>query len=411
VEIHIVGAQVMPVFSYTTIGPDGSESTEIIESSSLQAAAGELRGRRIMVTGLQEVGARGLGAGGRLLLGRVSVGDRILFFRQLSVLIRAGLTVVEGLQILEEQATRRKLRRIISSVRGDVERGASLADALGRFSRTFGAVVVSMIEAGEVSGVLDQVLERIADTLEAHAEFRSQVLSGLMYPILVCCVAVLALVFLSVWVIPKIEPFIEARAGRPPWNTRLLFGISRWLTSYLILIAVGIAGIVAALCGLYHTPAGRLLMDRIKVRLPVIGPIFLASSIVQFSRNLASLLGSGVPLLSAIETARDTIGNEAIARVADDMHDRVIRGDSLSEPVRESPIMPPMVSGMMAVGEETGGLDQSLEMVGDVYERLLRTRVRRMNIMLEPALLIVLVCLVAFVGWCLLSGILSTYEL
>jgi len=400
----------MPLYSYTSIGPNGVEEGEVVEAASVQAATALLRSRHIIVTSLNEVRAQGEPAAAPVFLARISTTDRILFFREFSVLIKAGLTVVDALDILERQATSRILRRILATVRSDVEQGASLAGAMSRYSKVFGSVVVSMVEAGEVGGVLDSVLERIADMLESRADFRTQVMSGLSYPIIVSVVMVAVLLTLAIWIVPKVEPFIIARTGgKMPWNTKLLFDVSRWLADYLVYVAIAAVLAVFGTIAYYSTSHGRWLLDLLRLKLPVIGPVFLASSIVQFSRNLASLLASGVPLLVSIETTRNTIGNEAIARVADQMHDRVIRGDSLSGPIRDSSLMPPMVSGMVAVGEETGGLDRSLDMVGDIYEKLLATRVRRMNMLMEPTLLIILVGLVALVGWCLLSGIFSTY--
>jgi len=403
----------MALFSYTAIGANGMEESDVLEAASLQAAAEELRSRRIMVTSLHEVESQAeKGATSIVLfLSRISATDRILFFREFAALVRAGLTVVEALSILERQSTTGKLRYILASMRSDVEQGASLAAAMGRYSRTFGTVVVSMIEAGEVGGMLDSVLERIADMLESQAEFRTQVVSTLSYPIIVSVVMVAVLLTLAVWIVPQIEPYITAQTGGAmPWNTKVLFRVSRWLAGHLPYVGIAVAGVAAGMVVFYNTSRGRWLLDRIRLQLPVVGSVFLASSMVHFSRNLGSLLASGVPLLVAIETTRNTIGNEAVARVADQLHDRVIRGDSLSGPLKDSPIMPPMVSGMVAVGEETGSLDRSLQMVGDIYEKLLATRVQRMNMLMEPTLLFILVGLVALVGWCLLSGILSLYK-
>jgi len=403
----------MALFSYTAIGANGMEESDVLEAASLQAAAEELRSRRIMVTSLHEVESQAeKGATSIVLfLSRISATDRILFFREFAALVRAGLTVVEALSILERQSTTGKLRYLLASMRRDVEQGASLAAAMGRYSRTFGTVVVSMIEAGEVGGMLDSVLERIADMLESQAEFRTQVVSTLSYPIIVSVVMVAVLLTLAVWIVPQIEPYITAQTGGAmPWNTKVLFRVSRWLAGHLPYVGIAVAGVAAGMVVFYNTSRGRWLLDRIRLQLPVVGSVFLASSMVHFSRNLGSLLASGVPLLVAIETTRNTIGNEAVARVADQLHDRVIRGDSLSGPLKDSPIMPPMVSGMVAVGEETGSLDRSLQMVGDIYEKLLATRVQRMNMLMEPTLLFILVGLVALVGWCLLSGILSLYK-
>jgi len=401
----------MPLYTYKWLTSDGTENTEVFEAASLDAAAEQLRARRVMVLSISEVVPERPGGGRMAAFGYVGSGDIVVLFRQLAVLIKAGVTVVGALQVLEEQCAKRRLRSILGTVRLDVETGRSFADALRRYPGVFSSVVVGMIEAGEVGGILDVVLERIATMLEKRAAFRSRLFTSLTYPAILFIAGGGALVFLATKVIPNLEPFIRARTGKLEWNTELLFNGSRWLSTHLghlLVVSLALAGVILIFS---RSNVGRLQVDRLRLSLPVIGSIFLYSSMVQFSRNLASLVSSGVPLLLALRTVRGTIGNEAVARVVDEMHDRVIEGHSLSEPLRKSRLFPPMVAGMVAVGEETGGIDHSLELVSDIFEQLLDTRIKRVNVMIEPLMTIVAAVVVGFVGWSLLGGILSTYKL
>jgi len=401
----------MPLYTYKWLTSDGAENTEVFEAASLDAAAEQLRARRVMVLSINEVVPERPGGGRMAAFGYVGSGEIVVLFRQLAVLIKAGVTVVGALQVLEEQCAKRRLRSILGTVRLDVETGRSFADALRRYPGVFSSVVVGMIEAGEVGGILDVVLERIATMLEKRAAFRSRLFTSLTYPAILFIAGGGALVFLATKVIPNLEPFIRARTGKLEWNTELLFNGSRWLSTHLghlLVVSLALAGVILIFS---RSNVGRLQVDRLRLSLPVIGSIFLYSSMVQFSRNLASLVSSGVPLLLALRTVRGTIGNEAVARVVDEMHDRVIEGHSLSEPLRKSRLFPPMVAGMVAVGEETGGIDHSLELVSDIFEQLLDTRIKRVNVMIEPLMTIVAVVIVGFVGWSLLGGILSTYKL
>ena len=401
----------MPLYTCKWLTSDGTENTEVFEAASLDAAAEQLRARRVMVLSISEVVPERPGGGRMAAFGYVGSGDIVVLFRQLAVLIKAGVTVVGALQVLEEQCAKRRLRSILGTVRMDVETGRSFADALRRYPGVFSSVVVGMIEAGEVGGILDVVLERIATMLEKRAAFRSRLFTSLTYPAILFFAGGGALIFLATKVIPNLEPFIRARTGKLEWNTELLFNGSRWLSTHLghlLVVSLALAGVILIFS---RSNVGRLQVDRLRLSLPVIGSIFLYSSMVQFSRNLASLVSSGVPLLLALRTVRGTIGNEAVARVVDEMHDRVIEGHSLSEPLRKSRLFPPMVAGMVAVGEETGGIDHSLELVSDIFEQLLDTRIKRVNVMIEPLMTIVAVVIVGFVGWSLLGGILSTYKL
>ena len=401
----------MPFYTYNWLKPDGSEGVDTIEAASLTAAAAQLRSRHIMVTNISDTGPVGGALRAALpSIGWVGTNDVVLLFTQLAALIKAGVTLVAALQVLEDQAKSGRLRYILMTIRSEVEQGNTFAAALRRFPRVFSPVVVSMIEAGEVGGILDIVLERVATMLENRATFRAQLLTSMIYPLLVLGVAVLAVIMVIFLVIPRLEVFIKTLGGRFASSTMALLAVKDFVHDYGAFIACGLAVIAIILYSVNKTSGGRYAIDRAKMHLPVIGPLFLYSSIIQFSRNLASLLNSGVPMLVALETIRETIGNEAFARLIDVLHDRVNQGDSLSKPLAASGIAPPMLSGMVAVGEETGGLDRSLDLVADIYEKLLQKRMHRLNVIIEPVLTVMVFSIVFFIGMSMLSAVWSVYS-
>ena len=406
----------MSRFFYITIDNSGKEASGTVEASDINAAAGNLRSQGRVITSLKEIGVIAKESGETFLtspldcLSFIRSSDIVILFRQLSVLITAGVTLANSLQILQRQTKKRKLKRLLTKVLGDIEQGSTFAGALKKHPRIFSSFITSMVESGEVGGTLDIILERIADYLEERAAFRAQIITGFIYPAIVIVMSIIVVSFLIGFVIPKFMPFIRARGGRLPWNTQFLLDSTHWLRSYWRYLIGGVAGIALGIYFLSRFEAAKYWIDRIKMKLPIIGPIFIYSVVVQFSRNLSSLLSSGVSMLESLRTVRNTLGNYAAMQVMDIMEKRVTRGENLSAPVRDAPyIFPPMVAEMLAVGEETGGLDNALNLTARIHEKLLQTYVKRMNSLIEPALILVLGGLVGFVAWSLIAGILTVY--
>ena len=406
----------MARFFYTTINNNGKEVSGTVEAADINTAAANLRGQGRVITSLKEINDA---SKENKELSRTSSfdcfsfiwsSDIVIMFRQLSVLITAGVTLVSSLQILQRQTRKRKLKWLLSQVLHNIEEGSTFADALKKHPGVFSFFITNMIESGEVGGTLDIILERIADHLEERAAFRAQIITSFIYPAIVIVMSIIVVSFLVGFVIPKFMPFIKARGGKLPWNTQFLLDSTRWLKSYWKYIVGGAGAGFFGLFFLSRIKAVKCWIDRIKMRLPIVGPVFLYSVVVQFSRNLASLLSSGVSMLESLRTVRNTLGNYAAMRVMDIMERRVTRGESLSAPVRDAVhVFPPMVAEMIAVGEETGGLDEALNLTAQIHEKLLETYVKRMNSLLEPVLILTLGGIVAFVAWSLIAGILTMY--
>jgi len=406
----------MPRFFYTTIDNSGKEVKGTAEAPDITVVAANLRGQGKIITSLKEIGdaakesEESFFAAPLDYLSLICFSDIVIMFRQLSVLITAGVTLVNSLQILQRQIKKRKIKRLLAQILHDIEEGSTFADALKKHPRIFSSFITSMIESGEVGGMLDAILERIANYLEERAAFRTQIITSFIYPTIVIGMSIVVISFLVGFVIPKFMPFIRIRGGKLPWNTQILLDSTHWLRSYWKLIIGGVGAVSLGIYFLSRIEAAKYWIDRIKMRLPIIGPIFVYSVVVQFSRNLASLLTSGVSMLESLRTVRNTLGNEAAAQLMDAMERRVTRGETLSKFARDASfIFPPMVAEMIAVGEETGGLDNTLNLVAQIHERLLQTYIKRMNSLIEPVLILTLGAIVAFVAWGLIAGVLTMY--
>ncbi len=406
----------MPKFFYITMDNSGKEDSGTIDASNINTAAANLRNRKKIIITLKEIGEIGeknkwpFFASPFDYLSFIYNSDIVIMFRQLSALVASGVTLTNSLQILRRQIKKRKLKRLLAHVLSDLEEGSSFANALKKHPGVFSSFIISMIESGEFGGTLDAVLERIADHLEAKAAFRTQLITGFIYPAIVILMSIIVVSFLVGFVIPKFMPFIRARGGKLPWNTQFLLDGTRWLRSYWKHLVTGVGTGVLGIYFLSRIETVRYWMDRFKIKLPVVGSIFTYSVVIRFSRNLASLLGNGVSMLESLQIVRGILGNYAAMRVIDTVEKRVTSGESLSAPIRDASfIFPPMVAEMIAVGEETGSMDNALNLVAEIHEKLLQTYIKRMNILIEPALILSLGGIVGFVAWSLIAGILSMY--
>ena len=407
----------MPQFHYTTIDRAGNEVEETIEADNEAAAAFALRAQRKFVTALKEAEPvtekRTYNLSFLDYLSFISASDIALFFRQLSSLITSGVSLVNGLYALEEQEKKSRMRKLIGKVRLDIQAGSSFTDALRKYPAHFDPLVVGMVEAGEASGMLNVILERIATSLEERAAFRNQIITGAIYPTIVIVAVVLVVSFLVGFVIPKIIPILKLRGTKLPWNTQLLVDLSSWFRVYWKHLFAGIGVLVSIAYLAYRSNSVlRYWVDRLKIKLLLIGPVLRYSIIVQFTRNLSTLIESGVSVVESLRIIRNIIGNRVAKRVIGTMEEHILRGERLSTPIKgASYIFPPIIATMVAVGEETGRMDSSLAIAADIHEKMLQTYVNRLSALIEPVLIVVLGSIVGFVAWSLISGVLTMYHL
>ena len=322
--------------------------------------------------------------------GKPKLKDIAVFSRQFAVMIDSGLSLLRALYILEDQTENEVLAKILGEVRQDVEKGTSLSQALGRHPKTFNRLYVSMVRSGETGGNLDQVLVQLADTIEKQVELRQKVKSAMTYPVAVLCLVVLILIAMLIFIVPTFKGLYDDLGGTLPLPTRILLLISSLMVKLLPIFILTMAGSIWAFKRWIESEKGRAIWDSFKLRVPVFGKLVRLIALTRFSKTLAALLRSGVPILESLEITSDTVGNTVVARAVKDVQEGVKQGEPIAKRLENHDVFPPMVVQMLAVGEETGAVDTMLEKVGDFYEREVEATVDALTSLLEPLLIVVL---------------------
>ncbi len=402
----------MPAYICTTLNEEGRRLREIVSAPDKDTAAERLRVRGLSVIEIREneTGlAAAWGSGGLMArLGVVRTRDLVLFFRMFSSLIESNVTISEAMEILYEQAENRKLKRVLGDIKGRIEGGTPLSDAMATHPRVFSETITNMIRAGELGGILDTVLVRISDYLESRAALRSKMIISMIYPSVVVVVATVVVVFLVTFVIPKFAVLLGGR--KLPANTQFLLDVAAFLTGNAVTIMVALCATILTLVLIMVIPETRVHVDRHKIRIPIIGPVFRYGVIVQFSKTFAALLESGITLVEALRATGDTITNLAVKGMIGKMNDQVLAGEPLSTAFEGSRFFTPMVGAMVKIGEHSGLMDQAMMTVGDLHEKLLQDKIARMSAMIEPVLIIILGGIVGYVAWGLVAGMLALYS-
>ncbi|HEC99269.1 MAG TPA: type II secretion system F family protein [Proteobacteria bacterium] len=403
----------MPIYKYTAIDADGKKVKATVAAADKAGAASQVTAKGHSLIEINEsfegkVEGFEAGAGDFLtMISRVRTKDVVLFFRMLSSLISSNVTITEALDILHGQTENRKLKKILSEVKAKIEGGIPLSDAFVGYPKVFPEMVVNMVRAGELGGILDVVLERISDYLESKAALRSKMILSFIYPSVVLVVTVGVVIFLVVFVIPRFASLLGG--GKLPWNTQFLLDTADFLTAHAIPIIMTVVGFIATIITLMVVPESRFYVDRYRVLIPVIGPVFRYGVIVQFAKTFSALLESGIPLIEALRATSGTISNLAVKKVIEGMISKVLAGEPLSAAVIGEGTFTPMVGAMAKIGEHSGLLDKAMVTVADLHEKGLANKIARMRAMIEPVLIIVLGSIVGFVAWGLIAGMLSMY--
>jgi type IV pilus assembly protein PilC len=374
-------------FTYTAINATGGELTGEIHARDAAAAHDALRVRGLLALDLKErtAGAEGL----RGAVKKVKQRSLQVFSRQFATMIQSGLNVVAALAILEEQTEDRNLAEVIADVRGDVEGGLLLSEAMGRHPKVFSNLYISMVEAGEAAGILDLVLERVATQIEKEMKIRRRVKSALVYPITVLAFAFVVLTALLMFLVPVFTKIFEDLGGELPMLTQIVVTASDAVRGYWYIIFPLIGLAIWGFLWWKRTHTGRQLWDRFRVRVPFgIGRVVLKVGMARFTRTLASLVGAGVDIIRALEITGQTAGNTLIEHAVVDVRERVQQGASIAQPLAEHPVFPPMVSHMVRVGEETGELEKMLGKIADFYEDEVDSSIATLTSIIEPLMMI-----------------------
>ncbi len=383
----------MPTFLWEGKTAQGKAMKGELEAPSLEAVFALLRDRRIRPapsrirekgTGLEkELTIPGFGE-------KVKPKEVSLFTRQFATMIDAGLPIVQCLNILTEQSESKLLRRTIRTIQQDVEGGSTLADALAKHPKIFDDLYVNMVQAGEAGGVLNTILNRVALFIEKAAKLKRKVKGALIYPTTIIAVAVIVVAILLIFVIPVFSELYGSMGKALPAPTQITINISNWFVANWYYMLFGLVGIIVAIRTYYQTEQGRMNIDRIMLRLPVVGDLLRKVAVARFSQNMAILLSSGVPILDGLAITAKTAGNKVVERAIMDARVSISQGKTVAEPLRESKIFPPMVCQMVAVGENTGGLDGMLRKVAELYEEEVDDAVANLTALMEPMIMVVL---------------------
>jgi general secretion pathway protein F len=405
----------MPVFEYKALTAAGKAVQGLKEAESPKTLRAALKRDGVFLTEVlgeqqqaqqqRDVSVR------RWVVARVGAEDLAVMTRQFAVLVHAGIPLVESLAALVEQVEHERLKRVISEVRQRVNEGASLADAMAGHPRVFNGLYVNMIRAGESSGALDVVLVRLADFTESQARLRSKIVATMIYPVAMLVIGTLVLGALFTVVIPKITKIFEDTKAVLPWTTKALIAFStfmaNWWWAVLLLQGLGVWGFFRWKA----TTAGRARWDRFKLTVPVFGRLIRTIAIGRFSRTLATLLKSGVPLLSAMDIVKNVVGNVRLAEVIEQARVSIQEGESIAAPLKRSGEFPPLVHHMVAVGERSGSLEEMLGNVADAYEDQVETTVAALTSLLEPFMIVAMGVVVAFIVFSILMPILQINSL
>jgi type IV pilus assembly protein PilC len=424
----------MARFTYIALDSRGQESTGIVEATTTNEAIGQLRQAGFFPTNVYEEGKGGRVDGkaakraakvtreakprekgkGIVLFRRKKVKPKVLmiFTRQLATLIDSGLPLLRGLTVLSKQERDSVLKSTIEKLADSVQSGSTFSESLAQFPFIFNDLYVNMVKAGEVGGVLELVLTRLAEFQEKAAKIKNKVVAAMVYPIIVMIMACLIMAFLLVFIVPKFEAIFHDMLGdRPlPGITVFVINISRFVQAHW-LVLVGI--IFAAIAGYKfanRTKPGRSAIDGAKLRFPLFGDVIRKTAISRFSRTLGTLVTSGVPILQALNITRETAGNNVIARAISQVHESVKEGESIVQPLEASGAFPPMVVSMIDVGEETGQLPEMLLKIADVYDDEVDTSVAAMTAALEPIMIVFLALVVGTIVVALFLPLISIIQ-
>jgi type II secretory pathway component PulF len=390
----------MAIFSYKARDDKGSLVAGTMDADSQRAVSAHLDSMGLFPVAVSEKKGMGLLSLEEFLtkLDTVKLDDIIFFTRQLRTVIRAGVPLISGLKALEEQTNNRKLKKAIKKVWQDLDRGESFSGALSGHGDVFSDLYVSMVKAGELGGVLDEVLERLAQLLEFQMKTKEMFKSAMRYPTMVVGAIVIAFGVLVTFVIPKFALLFKGSTMKLPLPTRILLGINEYAQAYGAYILGGIVGICIAGYMYTRTEQGRFMRDQLKLKIPIMGDIILKICLSRFAYVQENLIRAGVPIVTALEIVARTVGNLVITRKVAEISEKIEKGKGIAKPMRDAGIFPPLVLHLIATGEDTGSLEEMLREVSLHYDSEVNYSLNRLSSWIEPILIVVLGGMVLFIA-------------
>lgn len=382
----------MPSFKYTARNAQGKIVDGIVESPSQDVLIKMLRSQGLLVTAISQDQAKAAAGKRKFRLARthVSLDDLIIFSRQLATMVSAGLPLIESLDVLGEQLENPILRKVVVDVRKDVEAGSTFTNALEKHPKIFNQLYVSMVRAGEASGMLDSIMNQLAAYLEKAGSIARKVKSALVYPAVVSIIAILIIIFILVKVIPTFESIYRSFDAQLPAPTQIIVTISRALRKFWYLWIIAFVGLGYLFKRYINTPKGRWQFDTFKLNMPVFGDLFRKVAVAKFTRTLSTLVRSGVNILNALEIVAKTAGNVIVENAVNKTKNSIQQGETIAGPLAQTGVFPPMVTRMIDVGEKTGALEDMLNKIAEFYEDQVDAAVSALTSMLEPIMIAIM---------------------
>jgi len=409
----------VPVYDYKGLTPKGEAKTGIVDADSPREARIKLRAQNVLVTDItaREASVRRDkdGAPGKKLLefkralkGRKDVPT---YTRQLATLLKAGIPLAQSLSALIEQCQTDDLEACFRDIRERITGGLSFAEALAYHPAYFDDLFVNMVKAGEAAGNLDGVLNRLAEYLQRQAQIRNKVTAALAYPMVMMVIGVVIVIILMTFVVPKIMQVVEQSKQTLPLMTRILRTGSQFFANYWLVLVGAILGLAITHRALMRRKEYRYGVDKLKLKIPVIGDLVRKAAVSRFAVSMSTLLKSGVPVLEALVIVKDIVGNEVMARVLDTVHDRIVEGTDIATPIKKSGVFPPVVGYMIAVGEQSGQLEEMLDRVAEAYDEEVEVTTEKVTSLLEPILIVFMAAVVGFIVLSIMQPILKISDI
>jgi type IV pilus assembly protein PilC len=380
----------MATFVYKVRDRAGKIFTGNMEGENRTAVVSRLRDMDYFITSINEKRRSFLVAQEISLFKGIKFRDLTIFYRQFSTMVNAGLTLVSSLDILTEQVENKSLANIIKTVKSDVEAGSTLADAFAKHPRIFSEMNLSMIRAGEIGGVLDEILNKIADLMDKEYVLRQKIKSAMAYPTFILGAAVIAAIFMLTFILPQFVGVFAQFGGDLPALTKVLVMFTKFFNQFWYLFFIFFVALFFAFLAYIRTPNGKLNFDRFKLSVPIFGELNRKTSVARFTRILGTLIKSGVPILEALKVSSDAIGNLVISIAVNNAKTKIKEGQSISGPLAASGVFPPMVTQMIMVGEESGELEEMLVNVASFYDQEVDRSVERLTAVIEPVMMVVI---------------------
>ncbi len=393
----------MPIFEYKAMNVDGGSEAGIVDADSPKDARAKLRKQKLLVTKLKEAkSARASSVGSRIrrMQGVTTPNKKrneqiAAVTRQMASLLASGIPLAEALRAVIEQSPDRQVEGVFRDIRERVTQGTAFGDAVALHPGYFTHLYSAMVKAGEASGALDQVLLKLADYLQTQARLRNRVGAAMVYPIIMVIVGILVVAILITFVVPKIARMMKAKGDKLPLPTQILISTSDFLAKYWLIVCVGIICLSLAFNWAIRTEKGSMFWDRFKLKVPVFGDLQLKQAVARFSTTFSTLLRSGVSAIQAIQVTKDTLNNRVLTNALQKVHDHILEGADIATPIRISGVFPPVVSYMIAVGEQAGNLEQVLDEIAKNYDEEVEIATQKLTSVIEPLIIVLLAIVVA----------------